>query len=204
MSAPSTEYSNGCFWCPRLNVSNYLIWANVVKVQMIADHCWRVVNYLPPPLECPTHINGDTPESCTENRRLECEYREDMEAHEQRFAAATHIIRATLMPIAKSYVKEMTELLKMGNTLRERLSSCLNVGRQQSLRTEFDLLTFNTKEDINIYFEKLRDYQYNLEGTTLAISDGALVSKVLSTLPLTWRSQIRHLIDRRTATWASI
>ena len=41
-------------------------------------------------------------------------------------------------------------------------------------------------EDINISFEKLRDYLYSLEGTTLAISDGALVSKVLSTLPLPW------------------
>ena len=76
----------------------------------------------------------------------------------------------------------------MWNTLRERLSPRDNVGRQQALRAEFDLLTFVDKEDINVYFEKLRDYQYNLEGTTLAISDGALVSKVLSTLPLTWRS----------------
>ena len=38
----------------------------------------------------------------------------------------------------------------------------------------------------------------------LAITDGALVSKVLSTLPLTWRSQIRHLTDSGIATWASI
>ena len=46
--------------------------------------------------------------------------------------------------------------------------------------------------------------QYNLEGTTLAISDAALVSKVLSILPLMWRSQIRHLTDTGTATWESI
>ena len=92
----------------------------------------------------------------------------------------------------------------MWNTLRERLSPRDNVGRQQALGTEFDLLTFVDKEDINVYFEKLRDYQYNLEGTTLAISDAALVSKVLSTLPLTWRSQIRHLTDTGTATWESI
>ena len=94
----------------------------------------------------------------------------------------------------------------MWNTLRERLSLRDNVGRhwQQFLPREFDLLTFNDKEDINIYFEKLHDYQSNLEGTTLAISDGALVIKVLSTLPLTWRSQIRDLSDSGTATWASI
>ena len=98
----------------------------------------------------------------------------------------------------------MTEPLMMWNTLRERLCPCDNVGRQQSLRREFDLLTFNDTEDINIYFQNLQDYQYNLEGTTLAISDGAFVRKILSTLPLTWRSQIRHLRDSRTATWASI
>ena len=98
----------------------------------------------------------------------------------------------------------MTDPLTMWNTLREMLSPRDNVGRLQSLRTEFNLLTFNDKEDINIYFEKLRDYQYNLEGTTHAISNGALVSKVLSTLPLMWRSQIRHLTDSGTATWASI
>ena len=204
MSAPSTEYSNGRFRCPRLNESNYLVWANAVKVQMIADRCWRVVDNPPPPPERPAHVNGDTPESRTENRRLEREYREDMETHEQRSSTAAAIVRATLTPIAESYVKGMTEPLTMWNTLRERLSPRDNVVLQQSLRTEFDLLTFNDKEDINIYFEKFRDYQYNLEGTTLAISDGALVSKVLSTLPLTWRSQIRHLTDSGTATWASI
>ena len=88
-------------------------------------------------------------------RRLEREYREDMEAHEQRSGAAAAIIHATLTPIAKSYVKGMTEPLTMWNTLRERLSPRDNVGRQQSLCMEFDLLTFNNKEDINIYFEKL-------------------------------------------------
>ena len=82
MSAPSTEYSNGRFRCPRLNESNYLIWANAVKVQMIADHRWRVVDNPPPRPERPAHVNGDTPESRSENRRLEREYREDMEAHE--------------------------------------------------------------------------------------------------------------------------
>ena len=39
---------------------------------------------------------------------------------------------------------------------------------------------------------------------TLAISDAALVSKVLSTLPLTWRSQISHFTDTGTTTWESI
>ena len=47
-------------------------------------------------------------------------------------------------------------------------------------------------------------YQYNLEDTKLATSNGALVSKVLSTLPLTWSSRIRQLTDGGTATWASI
>ena len=136
---------------------------------------------MPPTPERPAHINGDTPESHIENRRLEREYGDDIEPHKQRSGATAAIIRATLTPIAESYVKEMTEPLMMWNTLRERLSPCDNVGREQSLRTEFDLLTFNDKEDINIYFEKLRDYQINLEGTTLAISNGALVSKVLST-----------------------
>ena len=199
----TTQYSNGRFWCPCLNESNYLIWSNAVKVHMIADRCWGVVDNPPPPPELPAHVNGDIPESRAENKRLEREYGEDMETHEQRSGTATAIIHATLTPIAKSYVKGLTEPLTMWNPLRERLSPRNNVGCQQSLRTEFDLLMFNDKEDINIYFEKLRDYQSNLKGTTLAISDGALLSKVLSTLPLTWRSQIRHLTDSGTATWAS-
>ena len=49
---------------------------------------------------------------------------------------------------------------------------------------EFDLLTFNDKEDINIYFDKIWDYQYNLEENTLSISDGTFLSKLPSTLPL--------------------
>ena len=38
----------------------------------------------------------------------------------------------------------------------------------------------------------------------MAISDAALLRKVLSILPLTWRSQIRHVKDTGTATWESI
>ena len=64
----------------RVNESNYLFWAIAVKVQMIADRCWRVIDNLPPP-ERPTHPYGETPESCIENRRLERQYREDMEGH---------------------------------------------------------------------------------------------------------------------------
>ena len=108
-----------------------------------------------------------------------------MDTHEQRSRAAAAIICATLTPIAESYVKGMTEPLTMWNTLREKLSPRDNVSWKQSLCTEFDLLKFNDKQNINIYYEKLRDYQYNLEETMLAISDNALVSKVLSTLPLT-------------------
>ena len=67
------------------------------------------------------------------------------------------MIRSTLTPIAESYVKGLTNPLRMWNTLRERLSPRDNVGRQQALLTEFDLLTFVNKEDINVYFEKLRD-----------------------------------------------
>src|SRR5437660_2435115 len=204
MSASTTEYSNGRFRCPRLNESNYLVWSSAVKVQMIADRCWKVIDTPHPPPERPAHVNGDTPDGRIENRRLDREYREDMEAYDQRSGAAAAIIRATLSPVAKSYVKGVTDPLTMWNNLRERLSPRDNAARQQYLRTEFDLLTFNDREDINIYFEKLRDYQYNLEGTNLAISDGALVSKVLSTLPLTWRSQIRHLTDGGNATWATI
>ena len=152
---------------------------------MIADRCSRIIDNPPPTPERPAHINGDTPESRIENSRLEREYRDDIEAHEQRSGAAAAITRATVTPIAEGYVKGMSEPLTIWNTLRERLSPRDNVGRQQSLRREFDLLMFNDKEDINICFKKLRDYQYNLEGTTLAISDGALESKVLSTLPLT-------------------
>ena len=78
----------------------------------------------------------------------------------------------------------MTEPLTMWNTLRERLSLRDNVGLQQSVHMEFDLLTFNDKEDIYNYFEKIWNYRYNLEGTTLSISDGTFVSKLPSTLPL--------------------
>ena len=124
---------------------------------MIADCCRRVDNNPPPPPEHPAHVNGDTPESLTENRRLEREFRDDMEGNEERTGPAAAIIYTTLMPIAQSYVKGMTEPLTMWNTFRERLSPCDNVGCQQSLRTEFNLLTFNNKEDIIIHLKTLLD-----------------------------------------------
>ena len=168
---------------------------------MIPDRCWRVIENPKPPPARTAYVNGDTPESRAENRKLKREYREDLDAYEQRSGATVATIRSTLTPIEESYVKGSTNPLTMWNTLRERLSPRDNVGRQQALRTEVDLLTFLDKEDINVYSEKLCDYQYNLEGTTLAISHAALISKVLSTLPLTWRSQIRHLTDTGTTTW---
>ena len=158
MSAPTTKYSNGRFRCPRLNEDNCLVWANSVKVQMIADRCWKVIEnpQLLPPAR-PAHVNEDTPESRAENRSLEREYREDLDAYEQRSGAAVATIRSTLTLIAESYVEGLTNPLTKWNTLRERLSPRDNVGRQQALRTDFDLLTFVDKEDINVYFEKLHD-----------------------------------------------
>ena len=117
MSAPTTKYSNGRFRCPRLNEANYLIWANYVKVQMIADRCWKVMENPQPLPACPAHVNRDTPESHAENRKLEREYREDLDAYEQRSGAAAATIHSTLMPIAESYVKGLTNPLTMWNTL---------------------------------------------------------------------------------------
>ena len=117
MSAPTTEYSNGRFRCPRLNEANYLVWANSVKVQMIADRRWKVIENPQPPPARPAHVNGDTPESGAENRKLEREYREDLDAYEQRSGAAAATIRSTLTPIAESYVKGLTNPLTMWNTL---------------------------------------------------------------------------------------
>src|SRR5437588_6927931 len=92
----------------------------------------------------------------------------------------------------------------MWTILRERLSPHENTSLQQNLCTKSNLLTFDEKEDIKTYLAKLRDYQINLEMTTLTISDTALSSKALSSPPLTWRAQIRHYTDSGTATWATI
>ena len=158
MSAPTTEYSNGCFRCLRLNEANYLVWANCVKVQLIADDCWKVIEIPQLPPARPAQVNGDTPDSRAENRKLARKYRDDLDAYEQRSGAATATIRSTLKPIGESYVKGLTDPLTMWNILRERISPRDNVGHQQALVTGFDRLTFVDKEDINIYFEKLRDY----------------------------------------------
>ena len=73
MSAPTTEYSNGRFRCPCLNEANYLVWANSVKVQMIANRCGKISENPQPPPARPAHINRDTPDSRAENRKLERE-----------------------------------------------------------------------------------------------------------------------------------
>ena len=148
----------------------------------------------------PTLLNGHTIESCIENRRMEREYREDQKAYKQRSGAAAAIIRATISPAAKSFVKGVQDPAQMWTILWERLSPRENTGLQQTLRTEFDLLTFNEKEDINAYLEKLRHYQFNLEMTILFISDATLSSKVLSSLLLTWRVQIRYYTNSGMAT----
>ena len=171
---------------------------------MIAEHCWKKVNTPQPPPMLPTLLSGDTTESHIENRRMEREYREDQEAYEQRSRAAAAMIRATISPADESFVKGVQDPAQICVILWERLSPRENTSLQQTLCTEFDLLTFDEKENINAYLKKLRDYQFNLETTTLSISETALSSKVLSSLPLTWRAQIRHYTDSRMATWASI
>ena len=102
MSTPTTEYSNGRFRCPRHNEANYLIWANFVKVQIIANRCWKVFENPQRPPARPTHVNGDTPDSHAEIRKLRREYKEDLDADEQRSGAAVATIRSTLTLIAKS------------------------------------------------------------------------------------------------------
>src|SRR5205085_5501817 len=100
-----SRYSQGCFRYPILTQSNYLAWSNALQVQMITEHCWKTVNTPQPPPMPPTLLNGHTIESCIENRRMEREYREDQKAYKQRSGAAAAIIRATISPAAKSFVK---------------------------------------------------------------------------------------------------
>ena len=44
------------------------------------------------------------------------------------------------------------------------------------------------RKEITVFLERLCDYQYNLEAFPLAISDCRLVSKLLASLPATWKS----------------
>ena len=83
MSAPTAEYYNGRFRSPLLNKANYLVWAISVKVQMIADRCWKVIENPQTPPARLAHANGDTSDSRAENRKLEREYRDDLDAYEQ-------------------------------------------------------------------------------------------------------------------------
>ena len=117
---------------------------------------------------------------------------------------AVAIIRSSLSPAAESFVKGMLELIAMWTTLKEKLAPAGNPALQQTIRSEYDALTFDGKEDITVFFERLRDYQYNLIGSHLAISDSGLVSKILASLPITWKSQIRHLMDDGNPTLAAV
>ena len=100
---------------------------------------------------------------------------------------ATAIIHSSLSPAAESFVKGMLKPIVIWTTLKEQLAPAENQAQQQIIRSEYDTLTFDGKEDITVFFERLRDYQYNLMGSHLAISDSGLVSKILASLPITWK-----------------
>ena len=119
---------------------------------------------------------------------------------------AAGIISSTLTPAAKSYVKGMSDFGLLWMTLQDRLSPRQKPAHQQTLHAKFDLLAYNEKEDINFYFEKLRDYQlqYSLDGTTPSITNGGLVSKVPLSLLLLLKSRIRQLADNGSLAWAVV
>ena len=120
-----------------------------------------------------------------ENRQLRRDYQAVVESYEQKRGMAAASIRSSLTPAAESLVKGMLDPATMWATLKEKLAPLGNPALQQTIWSEFDALTIDGKEEITVYLERLRDYQYNLEASPLAISDCGLVSKLLASLPAT-------------------
>ena len=204
MTSTESGYTQGRYRCPLLTQSNYTAWSSAIQVQMTAEQCWKIVtgDYTMP--DEPVLNPATTRAALIENRQLQRDYAADVAAYEQRGGMAAAIIRSSLTPAAESYVKGMQDPIQMWETLKEKLAPQGNPALQQTISSEFDALTFDGKEDITIFIERLRDYQYNLTGSHLSISDSRLVSKLLASLPLTWKSQIRHLMGSGNPTLATI
>ena len=188
MTSNETGYTQGRYRCPLLTQSNYPAWSSAIQVQMTAERCWKVVTgeYTMP--DEPDLNPATTRAAQIENRQLNRDYAADVEAYEQKVGMAAAIIRSSLTPAAESFVKGTLDPIEMWATLKEKLAPQGNPALQQTIRSEFDALTFDGKEDITVFLEHLRDYQYYLEASPLAISDDGLVSKLLASLPATWQS----------------
>ena len=204
MASNNQGYTQGRYRCPLLTQSDYPAWSSAIQVQMTAERCWKIISgELSMPDE-PIYNTATSRAAQMENRQLHRDYEADVESYEQKTGMAAAIIRSSLTPAAESFVKGMLDPTTMWATLKEKLAPLGNPAIQQTIRSEFDALTFDGKEEITVYLERLPDYQNNLKSSPLANSDGGLVSKLLASLPATWKSQIRHLTDAGNPTLATV
>ena len=127
---------------------------------MKAERCWKIITgeYTIP--DEPELNQATTRAAQLENRQLRRDYEADVDAHEQKDGMAAAIIRSSLTPAAETFVKGMDDPIEMWDMLKAKLAPQGNPALQHTIRTEFDTLSFDGKEDITTYLERLRDYQY--------------------------------------------
>ena len=183
MTSNETGYTLGRYRCPLLTQSNYPARSSAIQVQITAELCWKIVSGELSMPNKPIYNTATSRAAQMENRQLCRDYEADIESYEQMMGMAATIIHSSLTSAAESFVKGMLNPATMWATQKEKLAPLGNPALQQTIRSHFDALTFDGKE-ITVYLERLRDYQYNLEASSLAISDGGLVSKLLASLPL--------------------
>ena len=188
----STDYKG----IPKLTKINYSVWKRAVRMMLMSKRCLEIVERTEDEPEPPMPLgdSADLAEIKEYNRSLE-RFQDRWDAYRARLGEAGNIINHSLTKEAESYVKSTTDPAEMWDILKERMDSTDNPVLQRNIRRDFDTIQHDGKETVEKYITKLRDFQRALEETDDPISDKAIMSKILVSLPPAWEIKIAAIED---------
>ena len=105
MASNEQGYTQGRYRCPLLTQSNYPALSSAIQVQMTAERSWKIVSSELSMPDEPIYNTATSRAAQMENRQLRQDYKADVESYEQKTGMAAAIIRCSLTPAAKCFVK---------------------------------------------------------------------------------------------------
>ena len=201
MSQDCTEntYTDKRFRCPLLNERNYPTWERSIKMRLIAENCWELVigdEVAPNP---PVLADGASRAMETAHAIALKEFKAEAIDFAKRAGKAASIINSTLSSGVEFYVKDTINPSDMWTILRNKLTLRDDWGLQRTLKRDFYKMSYDAKESITTYINRLRVFQQQLQGTNNEISNDELVNRIMTSLPSSWEQKY-SLLARRAAT----
>ena len=167
---------------------------------LIAENCWEIVIGEEKAPITPVLAEGSSPAAETAHTLALKEFKAESIDFVKRAGKAVSIINSTLSAGIEFYIKDTIEPSEMWDILRNKLILIDNWGLYRTLKRDFYKMSYDGKEPITAYINRLHVFQQQLQGTNKEVSNKELVNRIITSLPTSWEQRLMTLDDRRDLT----